>query len=122
MIIQFPWPPKELSPNARVHWARKHRIASEYKEDCGWCLVDSGNDVDGPLVIIITFRPPSNRRADLDNMLAAFKYGIDAISDYTGVDDSDFSLVITKGEPIKGGAVEVEIQPWRAIKPVKVAA
>ena len=22
MIITLPWPPKELSPNARVHWAR----------------------------------------------------------------------------------------------------
>lgn len=70
-------------------------------------------------VLVITFRPPSKRRADLDNMLASFKRGIDCISEYIGIDDSNFQLVITKGEPVKGGAVEVEIQ---AIRPVRVAA
>lgn len=73
-------------------------------------------------VLCIAFRPPSKRRADLDNMLASFKYGIDAIASYTLLDDSNFSLVISKGEPIKHGAVEVEIQPSRAIRPAKAAA
>lgn len=90
--------------------ARLHVVAYSYKTN------------NPKPVLVITFYPPDNRKRDLDGMLSSFKQGIDAIADEIGIDDSHFSLVITKGEPIKGGAVEVEIQPWKAIKPVKVAA
>ena len=117
MILTFPWPSKALSPNSRAHWATKAKAASKYKDDCFWLCYDA--DTKGrewwegevySAVLCIMFHPPSKRRADLDNMLASFKYGIDAIASYTMLDDSNFSLVIAKGDPVKNGAVKVEIQ------------
>ena len=35
MILHLPWPPKELSPNARVHWAKKSKAAKAYRLQCG---------------------------------------------------------------------------------------
>ena len=31
--INLPWPPRELSPNARVHWAKKAKAAKAYKKE-----------------------------------------------------------------------------------------
>jgi hypothetical protein len=35
MTLHLPWPPKELSPNARVHWAKKSKAAKAYRLQCG---------------------------------------------------------------------------------------
>ncbi len=119
MKITFPWPPKELSPNARVHWAVKAEAAKLYKQECVWLCFNAGwgGEYDGVpgLVLVITFRPKSKRRQDIDNMLSSIKPLIDALSWWTTVDDSNFQLVITKGEPVKDGSVEVEIQSRDAI-------
>src|SRR3546814_6926311 len=48
--------------------------------------------VDGPMALRIEFYPPDKRRRDLDNMLASFKYGIDAVAEAMGVDDSLFEF------------------------------
>ena len=109
----LPWPPKELSPNARVHWAKKAKAAREYKSSCMWSLWYEklplpANPWAGKKSFKIEFSPPSERRADLDNMLAAIKPGIDALAHVTGVDDSEFQFTISKAPPVKGGAVRVE--------------
>ncbi len=106
----LPWPPKELSPNARVHWAKKAKAAKKYKE---WCLFaffrrDDMTVWDGKKEFWIEFSPPTAHRADLDNMLAAIKPGLDALAHVTGVDDSEFQFTISKAPPVKGGAVRVE--------------
>jgi crossover junction endodeoxyribonuclease RusA len=59
--------------------------------------------------LTIAFCPPDNRRRDLDNMLASFKHGIDAISEAIGIDDYGFGFTIMRGEPVKGGCVRVTI-------------
>ena len=59
--------------------------------------------------VTLCFCPPDRRRRDLDNLLASFKQGIDAISEAMGVDDSKFSYTLTRGEPVKGGVVQVTI-------------
>ena len=33
ITVRLPWPPKELSPNARVHWARKAGVSQKYRQD-----------------------------------------------------------------------------------------
>ena len=108
----LPWPPKELSPNARVHWAKKAKAAKAYKDSCLWAIWDRtgfhSSVWHGRKSFKIEFCPPSARRADVDNMLAAFKAGIDALSYATGIDDSYFRLTISKAPPVKGGAVRVE--------------
>lgn len=123
--VFFPWHPKELSPNARVHWAAKARAAKKYKTDCAWTLVEHkvGKQEGNCARLKFSFYPPDNRRRDLDNLFASSKPLIDAISDAIGIDDSKFSFSFVKWEPTKGGKVVVEIKPdWRAIKTVRVAA
>jgi crossover junction endodeoxyribonuclease RusA len=106
-MIELPFPPPQLSPNARVHWAVKHREAKTYKTMCILLLLRHRKALEGKTSFALTFRPPSARRSDIDNMLAAFKHGLDGLSTVTGVDDSAFSLTIAKGKPVKGGKVIV---------------
>lgn len=129
MIITLPWPPKELSPNARVHWAPKARAVKKYKADCIiLCKAAKIHKLDAfEITLFITFFPPNNRKQDGDNMLASIKPAIDAISFCTGVDDSKFKFEIWKGDQIKGGEVHIKLFPvynfpQPAIKPVKEAA
>lgn len=60
--------------------------------------------------LAIQFCPPNRRKRDLDNMLASLKATLDGLSDAMGVDDSGWSLTLTRGEPVKGGAVFITIQ------------
>lgn len=91
--IALPWPPKELSPNARVHWSNKSKAAKNYRLAC-WALCmeaklthrDNGN----PLHLWIDFYPPDKRKRDDDNLIASFKSGRDGIADALGIDDNRF--------------------------------
>lgn len=111
MIVTLPWPPAPLKPNARAHWSVKAKAAAKYKRDCLICCQAAGLRVLpwDSMHVAITFRPPSARRADLDNMLAATKSGLDGLSAATGVDDSRWTLSLSKGAPMKGGAVLIEV-------------
>lgn len=113
MIVVLPWPPSELSPNTRVHWAKKAKAAKKYGRDAYFASFAIGNSppADCAPLVSITFNPPNNRRRDLDNMLASIKSGLDGIASAIGVDDSKWALTITKGEPVKGGLVTVEVRP-----------
>lgn len=108
-MIELPFPPAKLSPNARCHWAQKARVFKAYKFQCFALLSKHRNELVGRSSFSLKFLPPDSRRRDLDNMVASSKAALDALSEATGVDDSKFSLTIAKGEPIKGGAVMVSI-------------
>jgi crossover junction endodeoxyribonuclease RusA len=110
--VVLPWPPSALRPNASSpgNWRRKSEAAKRYKRDC--ILLTPKSIADGTH-LAITFRPPDKRRRDLDNMLASFKAGIDAIAQVMGVDDYRFSISLARGEPIKGGQVVVCINHAR---------
>ena len=64
MQVILPWPPHELSPNARVHWAKKNRIAQDYKTRCWWAAKEA--KVVAPegdtIVVNVTFVKPDRRR------------------------------------------------------------
>lgn len=105
MIVFLPWPPSELSPNARCHWAKKAKAAKSYRLIAAWAAVGMGPG----RTVSITFNPPDKRPRDLDNMLASIKSGLDGIAQALGVDDKEWSLTITKGAPIQGGLVTVEV-------------
>jgi crossover junction endodeoxyribonuclease RusA len=110
--MRLPWPPKELSPNARTHWAVKAKAAKAYRLTCFWIAKTEGlMRPDGPAILSLTFHPPSRRRIDDDNLVARFKAGRDGLADALGIDDSKLSLLVRIGEPVKGGAVDVEILP-----------
>lgn len=106
MIIELPWPPKVLSPNKRAHWATKAVAAKKYKNDCLVMLASQRPELTKKFSII--FCPPNNIRRDRDNVIAAFKYGQDALAHYWGVDDSEFEINYKPfGDVIKHGRVLV---------------
>jgi crossover junction endodeoxyribonuclease RusA len=110
--MRLPWPPKELSPNARCHWAVKARAAKAYRETVFWTVKgEAMMRPDGPAVLSLVFHPPSRRRIDDDNLVGRFKAGRDGLADALDIDDSQLSLLVKIGKPVKGGAVEVEILP-----------
>jgi crossover junction endodeoxyribonuclease RusA len=106
-VIHLPFPPPALSPNARGHWAKKARAFKAYKFQCFALLSQHRGELKGRDSFDVRFLPPDKHRRDLDNMLASSKAALDALSEVTGVDDSQFSLKIAKGEPVKGGAVVI---------------
>ena len=80
-------PPAECSPNARVHWAVKAKAARQYGTDVFYLAVDARNRSENPAEwqnldnarVSVTFMLPDNRRRDLDNLIASFKSGLDAL-------------------------------------------
>lgn len=106
-MIELPFPPSTLNPNHRPHWAVKARAFKAYKFQCFAVLSQFRSELQGRAVFAIEFCPPDARRRDADNLLAASKAGIDALSEVTGVDDSKFCFTIRMGEPRKGGVVVV---------------
>ena len=108
--IILPWPPRDLSPNVRTHWAKLARAKRLYREACFWTSVEQGLErmnADS-LHLTLTFYPPTRREFDLDNALARIKSGLDGLADVLGVDDSRWSLTIKKGDKV-GGFVRVEV-------------
>lgn len=107
-MITLPWPPKELSPNARCHWAVKARAFKTYRLDCWAAFAGFRKLLAGRSSFAVTFHPPSKRRHDIDNCFASIKAAIDALAQITGIDDSEFQFTIAKGEPRKGGQVVIQ--------------
>lgn len=113
MIVTLPFPPRDLSPNARAHWARKAKVAKSYRHSC-WAraLEAKGRRTfpeTGPLRVEVTFYPPDLRRRDRDNMIGALKNGQDGVAQAIGVDDSRFVPTYHVGPVRKGGAVLFEV-------------
>lgn len=110
MIFTLPWPPKELSPNARLHHMAKARAKKMYRSACGWTAKQQGaGRIDAErLTVHIQFVPPDRRARDVDNMLASIKAGLDGLADVIGVDDRHWRISIEVADEI-GGMVRVRI-------------
>lgn len=105
--VVLPWPPRELSPNARVHWSKKAKAAKRYKLAC-WALAKEAKaavDWDGPVHLWITFHTPSRRTNDVDNCVAAIKSGLDGLALALGINDSRFVLHPWISSSIAGSVV-----------------
>ena len=111
MKIILPWPPKELSPNARLHWAEKAKLVKIWRK-VGWTETNiSGVKITGTGMIDlhITFNPPDKRRRDMDNMLSSAKSLLDGVADALGVNDGRFQLHLLVGEVVKKGRIVIDI-------------
>lgn len=110
--IELPWPPKELSPNARLHWAKLAKAKKAYRAECAYLAYEQGLRpvVAGALHLSLTFFAPTRRAYDLDNALARMKAGLDGLADVLKVDDRHWRLSIQRGNAI-GGRVLVEVSP-----------
>lgn len=111
-MLELPWPPKELSPNARTHWAKRSKIAKNYRAACHVLCKAAGVSMpEGRALLVLEFVPPDRRKRDDDNCLAAFKSGRDGLADALGIDDHRFVTQISISDEItKGGAVRVQIR------------
>lgn len=111
MKITLSWPTKDLSPNARGHWAIKARAKKAYRAACATQARSQGlTRLNAErLHLKITFVPPNRRARDLDNMLASLKSGLDGLCDVLGVDDSKWSIEISKSDDRIGGFVEIDV-------------
>lgn len=107
----LPWPPKELSPNARVHWSKKSRAARQYRAACFVrCRQARLRELSGKALLVLEFLPPNRRARDDDNLVASFKSGRDGLADALGIDDCHFTTTFSVSEEVvKGGAVRVRV-------------
>lgn len=112
--LTLPWPPKELSPNARVHWSKKSSAAKSYRSACYLlCRLAGIKPPAGRALFSLEFIPPDKRRRDDDNCLASFKSGRDGVAQALGIDDSNFVTQLQiSANTIKGGAVRVRITDY----------
>lgn len=108
MIVRLPWPPRECSPNFRT---RQHKLTAAkrkaYRAACADAAWRAGVQPGRALRLDrIEFCPPTQRRRDLDNLIAAFKGGRDGLAEAMGVDDSEFNGATHMiGAVVNGGAV-----------------
>jgi crossover junction endodeoxyribonuclease RusA len=107
--IILPYPSAALSPNARGHWAKKARAFKAYKNACILAMTEKRASLRGKSRFVVTFQMPDNRARDIDNAIASFKAGCDALAFVTRVDDSKFSIEWRRGDVTPGGAVVVEV-------------
>ena len=113
MTVTLPWPPKELSPNARVHWSKKSKSAKAYRLACYVLALEAGLrsvDWEGKVHIWLDFYPPDKRQRDDDNLVASFKSGRDGLADALGIDDKRFVCHPMVREQI-GGMVKITLTP-----------
>lgn len=112
-MIVLPWPPKELSPNARMHFRAKAAAVKAYRETAYWLAHKADMPPfpeAGGIAVRFDFHPPDKRRRDLDNMLASIKAGVDGIADAWGVDDQRFGFWLSREAPVKGGKIVVTLE------------
>jgi crossover junction endodeoxyribonuclease RusA len=113
LALDLPWPSPDLSPNARVHWAKKARAAKKARSLAGWTAVQHRQMEcfkNQQLLVSAIFSPPDGRPRDTDNMLASVKPYFDGIADVIGVDDSKWQLAIQREEPRPLGNVRIQIE------------
>lgn len=110
--LVLPWPPKELSPNQRTHWAAKAKAAKAYRAACYTLTKASCLRVDwqGEIHAWIDFYPPDRRHRDDDNVFASFKSGRDGMAEALGIDDVRIRMHPWL-KPEIGGMVKVRLTP-----------
>lgn len=111
-VLHLPFPPKELNPNKKIHWAQKAKIVKSYKDECLVLTRNSGIKVgDGRIPIKFEIIVPDNRHRDDDNLIASTKALRDGVSWALGVDDYLFDATYKINRtPIKGGAVIITFE------------
>ena len=114
MLIELPWPARDMWPNARAHRLAVAPIRAAYRRTA-WALCREAMGLawcppkGKALHLTVTFCAPDKRKRDIDNMLAAIKSGLDGVADATGCDDSLWGLTLQRGPVALGGAVRIII-------------
>lgn len=109
-------PTRDLSPNGRAHWRKKHRASQEIKNITMWAMKSYYLDMlpDTPWQMNYTVAWGFGmKRWDDDNLIAGLKAIRDGIAEEAGIDDKN--MVTGTVEQIRDqervGYVEVTISP-----------
>jgi len=84
ITIVLPLPDKCLSPNARVHWAKKARVVKAYRDCAAWEVIKAtrpANPLWSKAKYTARFYFPDARRRDADNAMASIKSALDGVAD-----------------------------------------
>lgn len=107
ITLTLPLPPKELSPNARLHHFPKAAAVKLYRSDSMWSALaqlrregfTGWNRFDPrPARMTETYRIAGKRKHDVRNLFAAFKAGEDGLVD-AGILPGDDDSVLEHGPP-----------------------
>lgn len=117
MLVELPFPPSQLSPNKRMHWAALAKYKASYRAACA-AATPRLKVPAGPLAMNLTFFRPNRRTFDRDNLLARMKSGIDGMCDSLGIDDKRFTVITIRVSDVvvDGGSVYVAISQDNNIK------
>ena len=113
--IVLGWPPSDLSPNKRLHWAQLAKAKKSYRQKCNTVSKHQlkkykFKELPEKLVLEMTFIPPDKRNYDRDNLVARMKSGIDGLADALRINDKRFNTVIsTMDTDYLGGFVRIRI-------------
>lgn len=93
--LVLPWPSKDLSPNARVHWRVKAKATKAARQAAVVLAFEAGlRDAwlpEGRLHLWFDFyQAPGKKLPDDDNMLGRCKAYRDGIAQVLGIDDKRF--------------------------------
>jgi crossover junction endodeoxyribonuclease RusA len=114
-LILFPvsWPDKNLSSNARVHWAKRAKATKAAREEAFWSAKSVGIDNLARAErydVLVEFYPPDRRKRDPHNYPMLAKSALDGLADALGCDDNAFN-VTWKAHPFDGkGGVLISVQ------------
>lgn len=116
IVIRMPLPPKELSPNARVHWARKAKVVKAVREEAYYSTLAAMREVGitayWPIAVIEPrFYVATNRRRDRDNLAASLKAARDGIAD-AGLVANDTDLRNIDPEIIVDKTTAPRVELW----------
>lgn len=119
MRVILSWPHSGLSPNARLHWAKRAKLIKLARAEAAALTYDVMSlglreirlhfRSMETIPLTVRFVPPDNRRRDRDNMVACCKAFMDGVSDALGVNDAKFRPQYQFADPCKPGRVEVEL-------------
>lgn len=94
IVVKLSWPPQQLKPNWRGHWAAKALAVKRYRSDAAYltrCTTPLTFDgYAGKVDIQCEFCTPDRRARDEDNLVATMKAGFDGIADRLGINDRKF--------------------------------
>ena len=111
-MIELPWPSKDLSPNARIHYMKLAKEKAKAKEVAFYICKQHGLKIlgEGNIPLSIIFHPPTRARFDLDGLLSRCKAYLDGVSTAAGIDDVRFRpITIDFGDPVKDGKIILKI-------------
>ena len=108
--IEFPWFDPILNPNRKCHWSIKSKARKKQRREAYYTTLQYPTPKFDTIELDIVFYPPDRTKRDEDNCLASIKGLLDGMADAWRVDDSCFTLKISKGLPVTNGKIVISYE------------